>query len=188
MAMESQPMAGGSSDLKKQEVICIEAKQVLDFCFQEERLERTFKEIPDPHMDQVVECRLLTEEARCQVVERREVEGVKGKLLVCVAIEVPVRLIVGKERFERRLRFLKQVVLFAPEGTEIQCEVTGNCCCLADEESHEVTCTFDLCVVISAKVTVRVLVPILGLCAPKECSGVVAGCPPAVRIDPVKGC
>lgn len=181
---ELPPMAGGSAEVHPREVICIEAKKVFDFCFQEQRIERVFENLTNSHGEKViVECRIDTQNVRCREVERKPADDKKGKFIICLAIEVPVRLIIGTDVVERKLTFLKQVVLFAPKGTEVQCEVTGNCCCLFDKEQDHISCVFDLCVVISAKATVRILVPTLGFCAPKECSGIVTGCPPLIPHD-----
>lgn len=188
------PMAGGSDH----DVVCIETRKVFDFCFQEHRVERTFNNIDFPvgdvtnGMRPIIDCEIVEEEIRCREVSRRkEIEGhKKGKVLVCVAIEVPIRLRVvdfdGERVFTtitQRVVFLKQAVLCAPEGTDIQCQVTGNCCCFFDQENNQITCTFDFCVVLSATAIVRVLVPTLGFCAPQECRSVTTGCPPFVFKD-----
>lgn len=177
------PMAGGSGD--RHDVICIEAQKVFDFCFQEHRVDRDFT-LPDGFTVTgltPVECRIETDRITCREVERQEIAGKKGKFLICLAIEVPVVIIVGHQTIRQRIVFLKQAVLFAPEGTRIQCEVTGNCCCFFDEPTGTVSCVFDFCVVISAKATVRILVPTFGLCAPKACKAVTTGCPPRVPKD-----
>lgn len=177
------PMSGGSGDCH--DVICIEAQKVFDFCFQEHRVDRDFVLPGDVTVNGLtpVDCRIDTENIVCREVDRQEIAGKKGKFLICLAIEVPVILMVGNQTIQQRVVFLKQAVLFAPEGTRIQCEVTGNCCCFFDEPTGTISCVFDFCVVISAKATVRVLVPTMGFCAPKECRSVTTGCPPRLPRD-----
>ncbi len=170
-------MSGGSGD---HHVVCIEAKQICDFCFQEERIERTFTVDVGRNERVAVECEVDTANVRCREIERRELEGRKGKFLVCLAVEVPVMLTVGTEEVQERVVFLKQAVLNAPDGTDVECQVSGNCCCFLDRETSQVSCVFNFCIVIQSKVTVRLLVPTLGFCAPKECRAVVGGCPPTL--------
>ncbi|HYG57166.1 MAG TPA: hypothetical protein VD902_03760, partial [Symbiobacteriaceae bacterium] len=86
-----------------------------------------------------------------------------------------------------RIVFLKQAVICAPEGTDIECQVTGNCCCFFDVPSNQVSCVFSFCVVIQSKVNVRILVPTLGICAPKECRSVF-NCPPGLDMDICDDC
>lgn len=170
------PMAGGSD---RHEVICIEAKRVCDFCFQEHRVERTFPNIvvPPNGARPRVECEIVEDEITCREVERREIEGSNSKFLVCIAVEVPINLTVGTTVTTERVVFLKQAVLCTPEGTDIECQVTGNCCCFFDQVTNTVSCVFNFCVVIQSKVNVRILVQSLGTCAPKECRSVF-NCPP----------
>lgn len=172
------PMAGASDG--HHEVVCIEAKRVCDFCFQEERIERTFP-VPagiviPPGTRPMVECMIDTDDVTCRVVEQRPVGNKNDQTLVCLAIEVPVTLSIGDNMFTENIMFLKQAVLCVPEGTDVECQVTGNCCCIVDPVTRIISCVFNFCVVIQSKVIVRILVPTLGMCAPKECRSVVGGC------------
>lgn len=182
------PMAGGSGDHR--DVICIEAKRVCDFCFQTHRVDRTFPNISVPITNgtPVTMCEIDEDNVVCREVERREVDGRKSKVLVCLAIEVPVRITIGTEVITQRVVFLKQAVLCAPEGTTIECQVTGDCCCFFDVPTFTLNCVFDFCVVIQSQVIVRVLVPILGVCAPVECRTTVGGCPPMVSDNDCDRC
>jgi len=169
-------MAGGSD--QRHEVICIEAKRVCDFCFQEHRVERRFDVTVPANARTHVDCEIDTAKINCREVERREVDGKKSKFLVCVAVDVPVRIHVGDQTLERTITFLKQAILCAPAGTEVDCQVTGNCCCVLAPHENKVLCVFDFCIIIQTQVTVRILVPTLGMCLPKQCRSVVGGCPP----------
>ncbi|HWI53784.1 MAG TPA: hypothetical protein VNT01_16725 [Symbiobacteriaceae bacterium] len=185
------PMAGGSSDGHGHEVVCIEAKRVCDFCFQEHRVDRTFpvptSVVIPPNTRPMVDCRIDEQNITCRTVEQKQVDCKKDQTLVCLAIEVPVIITVGDTEFTERVMFLKQAVICVPEGTEVECQVTGNCCCFFDAVTRTVSCVFNFCVVIQSKVTVRILVPSMGLCAPKECRSVVGGCPPGA-VKPCRGC
>ncbi|MFZ5823390.1 MAG: hypothetical protein ACOY94_03475 [Bacillota bacterium] len=139
----------------------------------------------------IVDCQIDTQNITCREVAPREVVDVKkNKFLVCVAINVPVTLRIVNQAtgiivatLVQTVVILKQVVLCVPAGTEVQCEVTGNCCCIADPNSQQIQCVFNFCIVIKSKATVQVLVPTLGMCMPKECKTVTTGCPPVVPMD-----
>jgi hypothetical protein len=185
------PMAGGSD---RHEVICIEAKRVCDFCFQEHRVERTFANVTTTTTGvtpvgtrPAIECEIDEMNIVCREVERRPIEGTTNKVLVCIAISVPVTLTVGTTVFPQTVTFLKQAVLCAPEGTDIECQVSGNCCCFFDATTNEANCVFNFCVIIQTKVNVRILVQSLGVCAPKECRAVFR-CPPEMGGVPCSDC
>lgn len=172
------PMSGGSGD---HEVICIEARRICDFCFQDHQIERTFT---GPAGGVTAECEIDQDGVVCREVSRREIDAENDKELVCVAVTVPVTIRVFDAAgtliatVTDTVRFLKQAILCAPAGTEIDCQVTGECCCFIDPTTGAILCTFDFCVVLQTAVTVRVLVPTLGACAPKQCRSTVLGCPP----------
>ncbi|HLN60604.1 MAG TPA: hypothetical protein VK464_03560 [Symbiobacteriaceae bacterium] len=178
------PMAGGSD---RHEVICIEAKRVCDFCFQEHRVERTFPNVVVP-AGAMVMCAVDEQNIVCREVERRPVEGTTNKVLVCVAVTVPVTITAGATTTPQTVTFLKQAVLCAPEGTDIECQVTGNCCCFFNPTTMELNCVFDFCVVIQTKVTVRILIQSLGMCAPKECRAVSCGPQQVAGVQPCSNC
>jgi hypothetical protein len=179
------PMAGGSDH----EVICIEAKRVCDFCFQEQRIERTFPAtvtVPTGTTPMVT-CMIDEMNITCREVERREVDSRKNRFLVCLAITVPVRITVDTQTITQNVVFLKQAILCAPAGTDIECQVTGDCCCFFDTTTSMLNCVFNFCVVIQSKATVRVLIQTLGNCVPKHCRSVIAGCPPG-EMEPCANC
>jgi len=162
----------------RRDVVCIEAKKVFDFCVQEHHVERTFRAsgiAEDHHVE--VDCRIDTHEVTCrEVSERKCVDHHDHKEVVCLAIEVPVTLrlvsrTTGKvlRRLHKKVLIPKQVVLTLPPGAEVDCEVTGDCCCVFDHDNEEVHCAFDLCIAVKSKGTVEVLVPVLGDCKPREC-------------------
>jgi len=186
------------------EVICIEAKRICDFCVQEQHIERTFDAVlptvpkhdkhdrcdkkDDHDLLQHADCEIDERNIRCREVSRRTVDDGKKvtKELICLAIEVPVFIRVynhsGKviRVIEEKVVFLKQAVLCAPSGTDVECRVTGDCCCYFDAKKCVISCIFDFCVVIQTQIIVRVLVPTLGECPAKRCVSTVLGCPPEV--------
>lgn len=177
------PMAGGSHDHR--EVICIEAKRICDFCFQEHRVERTFP-TTTTGTGLTAQCAIDEANVVCRVVQRREVDDKKNKELVCLAIEVPVTIRIVDatgmvvQTLTERVIFLKQAVLCVPGGVDVECEVTGDCCCFIDVVSGQISCTFDFCVIIQSKITVRVLVETMGECEARRCKSTILGCPPKV--------
>lgn len=175
----------------KQDVICIEAKKVFDFCFQEHRVERSFPANGVGEAPVVIDCQIDTQNVTCREVNMRElVDPKRNKFLVCLQINVPVTIRVMNQMTGQIITTInqvvvipKQVVLCVPAGTEVQCEVTGNCCCVSDPMNNTINCVFNFCIVVKSKATVQVLVPTLGMCMPKECRTVSAGCPPMVPIE-----
>lgn len=145
------PMAGGSDDHHHREVICIEARRIGDFCFQEHHLERTFQASAQAGAN--VMCEIIEADITCRVVERRSVDRhhIKNKEreLVCVAVTVPVTLTITDmagnvvQTLDETVTFLKQAVLCMPDGTTVDCDVTGDCCCFIDRMTGLVSCTFD---------------------------------------------
>lgn len=118
------------------EIVCIDARKVFDFCFQEETLERCF--VLEEAVTEVVDCHI--ESVTCREVREREpIEGRDGFFLVSLQIDLILRitlLIEGMEvdRF-RRITFVKRVVLCAPMGTMVDCVVTGTCICVLQEQT-----------------------------------------------------
>jgi hypothetical protein len=206
-----KPIAGAQNDVivpgpilgpcpPPTEIICIEAKKVFDFCFQEELLEKCFR--LEEEVTEVEDCEI--ESAVCREIrDRRPVEGRDGLFLVSLQIDLILRLtlLVDEEEVVRRRRItiVKQVVLCAPLGTEVTCEVAGTCICVVQdqtlppelvengaaqpepaEDEPNICCTVQLCITIQSLATVKILVPALGLCVPAECRVAPAfgGCPP----------
>ncbi|MBP2017995.1 hypothetical protein J2Z79_001394 [Symbiobacterium terraclitae] len=169
----------------RHDVVCIEAKKLFDLCVQEHRVERSFRVegISDGH-DVEVDCHIDTHRISCrEVSDRKCVDHHKHREQVCLAIEVPVSLRLvnrstGKvlRRLHRKVLIPKKVVLTVPPGADVECEATGDCCCVFDHENHEIHCVFDLCITIKSKGTVEVLVPVLGDCRPRECHAVRDAC------------
>ena len=170
----------------KRDVICIEAKKVLDFCFQEHQVERMIAVTGVDCAKVEVDCHIDTHRISCKEAAPREVvDKRKNKSLLCLAITVPLNLrlinrTTGKtiRTIDQKVVVLKQVVLCVPPGAEVDCDVTGNCCCVFDRENDQVNCVLDLCISIKSTATVHVLVPILGTCLPKECQSMRTACPP----------
>jgi hypothetical protein len=189
---ELSPMAGGSGDCHH-DVICIETDKVFDFCFQEEHVERTFTVPTVDHRMLNVECQI--DQAGItyrEIGSRREADG-RNRFLVCLVIEVPVTLsLVDAQNpdlvvqvIRERVVFLKQAVLCTPTGSNVACEVTGNCSGLFDRQLGQVSCEFDFCVLLKSTAKVRVLVQTLGICVPQRRESVNTDYPPVVPIDEI---
>lgn len=184
------------------EIVCIEARKVFDFCFQEDLIERCFF-LPQNNVEEILDCEI--EQVKCREIRDREpVPGQEGLFLVTLSIQI--RLRIGARRangdevdFFRDITFAKRVVLCAPEGTDVTCDVNGTCVCVLQEaidpdetegetsvnqqvnqNGAELCCTVQLCVVVQSTADVKLLVPAFGFCAPAECRVAPAfgGCPP----------
>lgn len=175
------------------EIVVIEAPKVYDFCFQEDRLERAFTldNLADGAM--VLACE-IKEVHCCEVADRRPLNDGSGLFEVTLRIDICIRVILrpGLDeepvKLERLIRFQKRVLLCAPEGTDVTCDVNGNCLCTlqpSDAPDPNLFCTINLCVTVTVCALVKLLVPTFGLVLPKACQeAAFAGCPPV----PPPGC
>jgi hypothetical protein len=156
------------------ELVVIEAAKIVDFCFQEDRLERFFT-LDDLSDGAAVRSCEIVEVRCCEVAERRPV----GDLFeVTLRVDACIRVIfvpgIGEEpeRLERLVRLQKRAVLRAPEGTEVTCDVQGDCLCTlqpSDGNDPNLFCTINLCVTITVSALVKLLIPTYGLVMPKAC-------------------
>ncbi len=177
------------------EIVCIDVCKVYDMCSQIEPILATFtKRVPQGATR--VECEIVptpTESCRpffdknnnnnnnthvfstCEEVpnSRRPLED--GLAAVTVLVNAVIRLTffnsqgtVIDEEFVNLEAVIKQVVLCAPEGTEIICHVVdGSCSCVII--NCDVRCTINLCVIIQSEAKVKLMVPSYGFCTPLPC-------------------
>jgi len=140
------PMAGGSHDAAVpgpvrdgrtppvREIVVIEARKVFDFCFQEDVLERCFF-VPDLGPGaQVTSCEII--DVTCmEVLDREPITDQEGLFLVSIQVNLTLRItILPSPRgtpvvVNRSIAFPKRVVLCAPTGTDVTCDVRGTCIC-----------------------------------------------------------
>lgn len=179
---------------------CIEVDRVYDLCFQQETRTRALV-VKDPCVLEclcprgpeqcpagtIIPCLIQQSDSSCDVVNRVQQTG--GFARVTLRVRVPVALFrVGTQAgtrepcLVRHIEFTKTVLLCAPEGTRIECRVSGDCRAIVTDGDScrlDIEVSLAICVVIKAVAEVNLLVPTYGFCVPAEC--VTAGlgpCPP----------
>lgn len=175
------PIKGGNCPPPR-EIVVIEARKVFDFCTQEDLLERCFF-VPDLDIGaMVVDCRISN--VSCQeIMEREPLPAGEGKALVSIQVNLTLNLTIipaagqAPIMVQRNISFPKRVVLCAPMGTDVSCDVRGTCICTVQPPSPDmvdrepnVCCTIQLSVTLTVTANVKVLVPTFGVVMPKECT------------------
>ncbi len=205
MSQYLPPMAGGqNSELvpgpwrhdwcpKPTEIVVIEVRKVFDFCFQEDVLERCFFEPRLTNTGTITGCE-ITNVTCSEILDREPIPDSDGLALVSIQVNLTLNITVvpspGAEPVvvTRSIAFPKRVVLCAPMGTDVVCEVRGTCICTPQPPlmnggtttDPNVCCTIQLCIVVKSVADINVLVPTFGIVVPKECQVAQAfgGCPP----------
>jgi len=170
------------------EIVCIETVKLYDYCFQSERREGICFDIPTAcyppvPADATVTCTVThlscDELARVASLE----EGFFDVTLrICLDVQITITdpgAVTPRCTFTDTYCFVKTVTLCAPEGTDIQCDIPAYRCgpCYV-MPNNDICCEFDLCILVQARATVKLLVPAYGFCTPAEC--VTIGKPPLV--------
>lgn len=185
------PIRGGHCPTPR-EIVVVDARKVFDFCTQEDVLERCFT-IPDLGEDaSVLDCRITN--ITCEeIMDREPVMNGNGRAVVSVQITLTLRLTIMPDlgqspiTVERTVTFPKRVVLCAPEGTQVTCDVQGTCICTVQPDAADgepnVCCTIQLCTVLTVTANVKLLVPSFGSVRARRCPSAAspAGCPPEVE-------
>lgn len=172
----SEPMCPPSAEIN-----CIDVDKVYGFCIQSDfRFEcfdiPTACGTPPFPAGTAIECDLGT--INCtEIPPRLPATGFPtGFFNVTVQVNVPVTITVrnpdGTVRctFNRTVRFLKPVLLFAPPGTRIDCRIVASDCReprIIDDP--RICVKIELCIIIQAVALVKLLVPAFGFCTPVEC-------------------
>lgn len=191
------PVRGGACP-SPSEIVVVEVRKVFDFCFQEDMLERCFF-VPGLGPDATVTGCEITQVTCREILDREPLENQNGLALVSVRVSLDLTLTivptVGGTPFtvRRRIAFPKRVVLCAPMGTDVTCDVRGTCICTVQPQAGvdsstdpNICCTIQLCLTIKSWADVNIMVPSFGVVAPKQCrvSPAFGGCPPM----PPQGC
>ncbi|MFZ5815797.1 MAG: hypothetical protein ACOY93_10910 [Bacillota bacterium] len=194
MSKNLPPMAGGQ-DIRvvpgpirgghcppPREIVVVEARKVFDFCTQEDLLERCFF-IPDLGPGaMVVECTITN--VTCQeIMDREPLPNGEGRALVSIQVNLTLNLTIipapgqAAVMIQRNISFPKRVVLCAPLGTDVSCEVRGTCICTLQppspngvEGEPNICCTIQLSITLTVTANVKLLVPTFGMVLPKECT------------------
>lgn len=191
----------GSACPTPTEIVVIEARKVFDFCFQEDLIERCFF-VPGLSNGAVVtQCEIV--EVDCQeIMDREPIADHDGLALVSIQVVLTLSITIVPAphampiTVTRQIAFPKRVVLCAPTGTEVRCDVRGTCICTIQPQvvppvppvppgppvaEPNICCTIQLCIVVQSTADVKVLVPSFGIVMPQECRTAAAafgGCPP----------
>ena len=172
------------------EIMVIETRKVFDFCFQEDTLERCFT-VPNLGAGaQVLSCQ-ITDVSCHEVTPREPVQDQPGLSLVSIQVNLTLSITIqpatgaAPGTLQRVVAFPKRLVLCAPVGTDVTCDVRGTCICTlqplpAGSTEPNLCCTIQLCTTTQATADVKVLVPTFGTVIPQPCnvSPAFGGCPP----------
>ncbi|MDS1029716.1 hypothetical protein RDV78_04240 [Bacillota bacterium LX-D] len=171
---------------------CIKVDKVYDSCFQVDDKTRTTR-IPTADygtgpfaVGDKIPCRLYGD-ITCEEIRRASAGG--GFSTITLLVKIPVRLTNPKApasspKFaDRTFTFTKTVTLCCPEGVSPDCSETTLlfCNCIVTDvasEYIEVTCDFQVCLVIKCILEVQLLVPSYGFCTPSPCVTLPGVCPP----------
>lgn len=187
------PVRGGACP-PPSEIVVVEARKVYDYCFQEDTLERCFF-VPGLGPSASVASCEITDVTCNEILDREPLPDQDGLALVSLQITITLQLAIvpamgaAPIMLTRNITFPKRVVLCAPTGTDVTCDVRGTCICTtqpppvgqaATGPEPNVCCTIQLCVVVTSSAVVKLLVPAFGMVMPKECrvSPAFGGCPP----------
>ena len=186
------PVRGGACP-PPSEIVVIEAQKVYDFCFQEDTLERCFFVAGLGTGATVTNCE-ITNVTCMEILDREPIPDQEGLALVSLQVSIELSITVLPTAagtpitVMRTISFPKRVVLCAPTGTDVTCDVRGTCICTVQPPVNgqqvttepNVCCTIQLCVVVQSTAAVKILVPSFGVVMPQECRVAPAfgGCPP----------
>jgi hypothetical protein len=189
------PVRGGACP-PPSEIVVVETRKVFDFCFQEDSLERCFFVSGLTNGATISGCE-ITNVTCSEILDREPIPEQDGLALVSLQINIEITVTiqpgtVGATPITvmRTISFPKRVVLCAPTGTDVTCDVRGTCICTMQPPSMNqvgqvgtepnVCCTIQLCVVVQSTALVKILVPSFGVVMPQECrvSPAFGGCPP----------
>lgn len=186
------PVRGGACP-PPSEIVVVEARKVFDFCFQEDSLERCFFVSGLASTATITNCE-ITNVTCTEIMDREPLPDQDGLVLASIQITLELRITIlpapmaQPVTIMRTVTFPKRVVLCAPSGTDIRCDVRGTCICTvqpppttgATGNEPNVCCTIQLCVTVTSSADVKLLVPSFGVVVPQECrvSPAFGGCPP----------
>jgi len=147
------------------EIMVLEARKVFDFCFQEDLLERCFNVPQLNNGAAVIDCEIV--DVVCSEINDREhLPDGKGLALVSLQITLTINVTIAPSPhahpivLTRTIAFPKRVVLCAPLGTDVTCDVRGTCICTVQPPvvnnngqvipttEPNVCCTIQLCMVV----------------------------------------
>jgi len=182
--------------VKHYTIQCIEVMKVFDYCFQQDYRFQCFPIplacTPPLPAGSTAACQIVT--ADCREVRREPAPppAPPGVVVVFLRIEITADLTIfnpdGTIRctFTVNFSFEKPILLFVPDDAEVVCEVLATCghCTLDDL----ICCKYEFCVLVQSRAFVKLLVPTLGFCPPRECQPLPQPfpfpCPPPPPYEP----
>ncbi|HLN60616.1 MAG TPA: hypothetical protein VK464_03620 [Symbiobacteriaceae bacterium] len=152
------PVRGGACP-PPSEIVVVEVRKVFDFCFQEDSLERCFF-VPGLGTGAAVTGCEITNVTCGEIMDREPIPDQDGLALVSLQINIDLSISIAATAnatpttVTRTISFPKRVVLCAPTGTDVSCDVRGTCICTVQPTTAttattepNVCCTIQLCVV-----------------------------------------
>ncbi|MGE5673710.1 MAG: hypothetical protein ACM3XM_07460 [Mycobacterium leprae] len=179
------PVRGGACP-PPSEIVVIEARKTFDYCFQEDQLERCFF-VPGLGVGASVTNCQITNVTCNEILGREPLPDQTGLALVSLQVTLdltitilPTAMATTPITVTRTIAFPKRVVLCAPTGTDVTCDVNGTCICTvqppppatavaAGVSEPNVCCTIQLMVVVTSSAPVKILVPSFGTVVPQQC-------------------
>ncbi|MHB1419613.1 MAG: hypothetical protein ACYCX4_08495 [Bacillota bacterium] len=176
------------------EIDCIIVDKVYDSCFQIDERTRTTTVTTGTGgefvtgtftVGDVVGCALTAGETiACSLVS--SVPAGDSFATITVLVSIPITLTnpnADTETVDRIFNFTKTATLCFPEGVSVSCSESTLmfCNCVITQVgvgTIEVTCDFQVCLVIKTFLTVQLLVPTYGFCVPAPCTTLPGVCPP----------
>ncbi len=179
------------------QIDCIVVEKVYDSCFQVDDRTRMVTVTTDDGgqwptgvftVGQIVTCG-LTVGAEISCTEISRVPADDGFVTVTIMVSVPMTLTNpndATETTDRVFNFTKTATLCCPPGVEPDCSESTLmvCNCVITQvddvdETVEVTCDVQVCLVMRCILTVQLLVPSYGFCVPAPCVTLPGICPPS---------
>lgn len=179
---------------KPTRVECIVVDKVYDSCFQVEDRTRTTTVTTGVggqwptngfSVGQIVPCS-PTADAGITCTELSRVPVGEGFSTITILVSVPITLAnpnAPEETTDRVFTFTKTATLCCPEGVEPDCSESTLmfCNCVITQVnagSVEITCDYQVCLLMRCILTVQLLVPSYGFCVPAPCTTIGGTCPP----------
>ena len=164
------------------EMDCVEVLKVYDQCLKEEVISREFS-VPgggEVAPTDSIACEIISPDSNCEIIkfsapDQNNLRQITIRLTLAVKIRVftadgqeKTKCAVNGEPFQ----VIREVVLFAPDGTFGQCRLAAaNCKCdlIPAGTGQAYLCKILFCAELKVKAPVSLLMPAYGFCVPTPC-------------------
>ncbi len=163
------------------EIDCIQVNKVYDFCFEADTNSNVCTPIPS-HCCEIPLGATATgavQSVSCSVVGSTPILNPQGTptgfadvtLMVTVVVDYTITSSTGTVlcTFSGSFSFMKTIVLCAPTGTSIDCNVPSSSVSPVAILNGQVCSTVTVCLLVSSVAMVNLLVPSYGFCTPAPC-------------------